>query len=82
MLNNIFCNFFSGTLASTSIISNEDLQSLERFLVLLYDRTNNCANVNWCRRELFPNKARAFEIIPATFDALKLHIKRASLQTK
>ena len=69
-------------MASTSTISDEELQSMERFVVLLYDRTSNCDTVNECRRELFTKKRRTTENIPPTLDALKLHIKRASLQSK
>ena len=67
-------------MASTSTISDEDLQSLEQFVVLLYDRKSNCNIVNEYRRDLFTKKGRTVENIPSTLDAL--HIKRASLQSK
>ena len=54
------------------------LPVLERYVVLLYHRTSNCANVNTCRRELLC-KGRAIDNIPPTQDALhQHHVKRAA----
>lgn len=68
--------------ASTHTISDEDLEVIQRFVILLYDRTSACVDVNQSRRELFTKKNRTVENIPPTLDALRLHIKRASLQSK
>lgn len=56
------------------------LHVIERFVVLLYDRTSICTRVNDCRMELFAKKGRLPEGIPPTLDALKLHIQRAVYQ--
>ena len=50
---------------------------LERFVVLLYHRAWNCADVNSYRRELFC-KGRAIDNIPPTKDALYQHVRRAA----
>ena len=51
------------------------LKPLERFVVLLYDRTGS---VNEARKELFTRKGRAIDVIPPTQAALiKLDIARA-----
>ena len=43
---------------------------LERFVVLMYDQTSNCLDVNSCRRDSFVEKGRAMEALPPTFAAL------------
>ena len=56
------------------------LPKIERFVVLLYDRTNLCSNVNQARKDLFARKGRSLEGIPPTLDVLTQHIKRAVYQ--
>ena len=52
---------------------------LERFVVLLYDRTSNLLTVNDAREELFP-KRTSLESIPPSRAALVQHAKRATFQ--
>ena len=66
--------------ASPEIITKESLAALERFVVLLYDRTSSLLKVNEARQELFCKKSREFDSIPPTKAALEQHIKRAVLQ--
>ena len=54
---------------------------LERFVVLMYDRSSICMNVNDARKELFANKGRSIESIPLTADALFQHSKRSVYQS-
>ena len=61
-------------------ISDLSLSLLERFVVLLYDRTSDLLMVNDARKRLFTQKSRSLENIPPTQGALKQHIKRASYQ--
>jgi len=63
-------------------ISKTDFEKIERYVVLLYDRTSLSLNVNECRRNLFTKKARAVEAIPPTKDALEQHVRRAILQSR
>ena len=67
---------------STSIenLSEEDVSILERYVVLLYDRSNTTHSINECRKQLFAKKARLIENIPPTKDALYQHISRAVYQ--
>ncbi|XP_068756859.1 uncharacterized protein [Montipora capricornis] len=53
---------------------------LQRFVVILYDRTSLATDVNTARRELFTKKNRALENIPPTEDALLNHSNRALYQ--
>ncbi|KAG0724688.1 hypothetical protein GWK47_040075 [Chionoecetes opilio] len=53
---------------------------LERFVVLMYDRTSDTMEVNDARKQLFAHKSRALKNIPPTQAALQQHIKCASLQ--
>jgi len=61
-------------------INDLSLSLLERFVVLLYDCTNDLVTVNNARKWLFTQKSRSLENIPSTQEALKQHIKRASYQ--
>ena len=53
---------------------------LERFLVLMYNRTSESITVNGARKQLFAQKSRTLENIPPTQAALKQHIKRSCHQ--
>ena len=56
------------------------LSVIERFVVLLYDRTSTKDSVNTARKHLFAKKGRQIENLPPTQSALIEHIKRAALQ--
>lgn len=68
-------------LSNSMEIQDEDFQMIEWFTVLMYDTTSTTRSVNECRRILFTKRNRSIENIPPTADALKLHVKRAILQT-
>lgn len=61
-------------------LSDLSLSQLERFVVLIYDRTSACVGVNEARKHLFTRKSRSLENIPPTQAALRQHIKRAMYQ--
>jgi len=67
-------------LSSSAEVSDEALKYIERYVVLLYDRTSMCTSVNECRRILYTKRNRAIENVPPTRDALVQHCKRAALQ--
>ena len=69
-------------LAVTPTISSVDdyMDALERFVVLLYDRTSCQEHVNMARKHLFTQSGRSIEAIPPTREALIQHIKRAAYQ--
>ena len=56
-------------------ISESAMAALERFVVLLYDRTSGILNVNESRKYLFTQKGRSLENLPQTLAALKQHVK-------
>jgi len=68
------------TAAAAAVIDNSTMRDIERYVVLMYDRTSSCTTVNECRRILYTRKNRAIENIPPTADALLQHSKRAALQ--
>ena len=53
---------------------------MQRFVVLLYDRTSAQTAVNGARKQLFVKKGKQFDAIPPTRTALLEHSKRAVLQ--
>ena len=62
------------------VVDNSCMASLERFVVLLYDRASAQTAVNGARKQLFVKKGRQFDGIPPTRAALLEHSKRAVLQ--
>ena len=61
-------------------VTDECMDILERFIVLLYDRTCPKMKVNEARKILFTQKGRSHELIPPTRAALVQHVKRAVYQ--
>jgi hypothetical protein len=53
---------------------------LERFVVLMYDKTSNCIDVNSARKELLVKKGHQINNIPPTSETLLQHFKRAVYQ--
>ena len=67
-------------LAATPETVENWLGPLERFVVLLYDRTSSQEFVNGARKQLFTQKGRAIDGLPPTQAALLQHTKRAAYQ--
>jgi hypothetical protein len=61
-------------------VSELSLSRVERFVVLMYDRTNDTMEVNKARKELFTPTSRTLENIPPMQATLRQHIKRATYQ--
>ena len=72
---------FEDLLLMQDEISNHAMSVLERFVVLLYDCTNDNMRVNDARKKLFTQNSRSLENLPPTQAALMQHIKRASYQS-
>ena len=66
--------------SDTRNLTNEDIQSLETYVVMIYDRLSTLRSVNECRKTLFTKKGRNIESLPPTRDALIQHSRRALLQ--
>ena len=62
--------------ASPKEIPEDCMAVLERFVVLLYDRTSILVKVNEVRQELFSKKWRNLDSIPPTRASLEQHVKR------
>ena len=72
---------FSRLSTVSTEISDEDLAMIQRFVILLYDRSSSCDNVNSARRFLFTKKGRSIDNCPPTLNALMQHIYRAIYQS-
>ena len=68
--------FFGGKGKKTAVC----MAVIERFVVLLHDRTSAMVEVNRARKNLFSKKARNLESIPPTRAALEQHKMRAVFQ--
>ena len=55
---------------------------MERYVVVLYDKTSSLSFVNEAREKLFCCKSRTIDNIPPTQDALLQHTRRAVCNTK
>ena len=53
---------------------------IERFVVLMYEKTSNLISVNECRQHLFVKKGKTMEALPPTRDALLQHVFRSAYQ--
>ena len=71
-LNSLFA-YLSNTPNS---ISSDQFDQIQRFIVLLYQRTSELENVNDLRKQLFCQN-RSIENIPPTKNALEQHVKRS-----
>ena len=69
-------NILGGEMSDTCMIQ------LECFVVLMYDITSECLEVNEAKKQLFTQKSRTLETIPSTKPQLEQHIKRASYQAR
>lgn len=67
----------------THHLSDESMNILERFTILMYDASSKLTKLHECRRVLFTkkNKPRTIDRIPPTRDALEQHVKRSLLQS-
>ena len=61
-------------------VEESDMKILEKFVVLMYDRSSSSDDVDEARLDLFTRKQRPYESIPPTKAALIQHAKRAAYQ--
>lgn len=71
---------FNELLCMPSEVNEGSMLLLERFVVLMHDRTSESKEVNDAKKQLFTQKSRTLENIPWTQAALKQHIKRTWYQ--
>jgi len=65
--------------SAPSDIPEEVLHTIDRFVILLYDRTSTCTDIDKAVKKLFSRK-NIVELIPPTKAALEEHFKRAAYQ--
>ena len=70
---------FSRLAHAPSQVSPDDLNVIERYGVLLYQRTSSLSHVNGARKQLFAQN-RKMENIPPTLHAIEQHVKRVVYQ--
>ena len=56
-------------------VTYTDLQTLERFVVLMYDRSSAAIGVDGARLHMFARKQQPYDSIPPTQAALREHVK-------
>lgn len=67
---------FLSLASAPQMVTDKAFSILERFVILLYDRTSDEENVDACRNNFFTSKGRSLEAIPPKQGALIQHIKR------
>ncbi len=60
-------------------ISDQDFHTIDRFVILLYDRTSTCSDIDKGTQNIVTKKNNV-ELIPPTKAALEEHVKRAVYQ--
>ena len=60
-------------------ISEQNMHVIERFVILIYDRTSTSTDVNQARKKLFAKTASGKRIQP-TCTALEQYVKQAAFQ--
>ena len=79
------CDEASGVFCKLSkyppVVDDEDLETLEKFVVMMYDRSSTAEGVDAARLDMFARKQRPYEAIPPTQGALKQHVKRTAYQS-
>ena len=71
---------FLELMSTPGSIHDHNFALIERFVVLMYDRTSGLHEVNQARQELFCQRSRKLEGNPPTRAALEQHVKRACYQ--
>ena len=65
---------------SECALTDEILEKIEEYVVLLYSKTSEAKRVNEARQQLFAKGTRSLENIPPTQGALVQHVRRAVIQ--
>ena len=75
-ITDVFCDLASQPMH----VSDEAMEEIERFVVVMYVRTRELSKVNVARQRMFSKGSRSIENIPPTADALYQHTLRATYQ--
>ena len=78
------CAEASGVFARLSqyppTVNDYEMDILEKFVVIMYDRSSTATGVNNARLDMFARKQRPYQAIPPTRSALLQQVKRAAYQ--
>ena len=66
--------------AAPSSVTDEDMAVIERFVILMYDKSSSENDINITRMKLYTKRSWQIETILPTAGALLQHIKRAVYQ--
>ena len=61
-------------------VNYNEMDILEKFVVIMYDRSSTATGVNNARLDMFARKQRPYQAIPPTRSALLQHVNRAAYQ--
>ena len=61
-------------------MNDNEMDMLEKFAVIMYDRSSTATGVNNARLDTFARKQGPYQAIPPTRSALLQHVKRAAYQ--
>ena len=73
-------NEFSRLSNAPAELTDDDMDTIKRFFVPLYNRTSSLKKVNEARKQMFAKGNRQLQHIPPTREALQQHAKRAVYQ--
>lgn len=71
---------FQSLIDNPSEISDAQMAVIEKFTILMYDKTSDISDIHESRKYLFAVRGRAIENIPPTRASLLQHLKRAIYQ--
>ena len=60
------------------VIGDEEKKVLERFVIIVYDRSSSTTDIDSIRLDMFARKQKSYDAIPPTSAALDYHTKRAA----
>ncbi|XP_034030967.1 uncharacterized protein LOC117514556 [Thalassophryne amazonica] len=63
-----------------AVIEDVDLNILEKFVIIMYDKNSTANKVDEARLDLFARKQRPYDAIPSTSASLFEHVKRSVFQ--
>lgn len=61
-------------------LADATISVLERFIIIMYDRTSECVSLDTARMQMFTKKSKSLESLPPTSDSFLQHVKRAVYQ--
>ena len=70
----------SASTPQVATVNDNEVDILQKFVVMMYDKSSTATGVNNARLDMFARKQRPYQAIPPTRSALLQHIKRDPYQ--